>query len=569
MNKYNDIINRFTQLIFYSPNRLFVVVLLIFTSSCELDEDVYSFRDSESVFASGGSTDALLGSLTTAGYTNYWYYQSVFPATTAHHSLFYTRRNNYSLNKMTITPSESRVQNAWREMYTGIATANIIISTTPENPETENEKNARGLALFTRAGHYFMLARLWGGVPLVLNPEDKNMPRSTRDETFEQIVEDLEFAFDYLAPLQNSPTKPKKMAAAAYLAAVYHHWASLTNDISRWEKARDWAKIVIDAEGSGEGYRLLDDFAHLWDLNHEFSDESIMEIGFTRAAGGASFPIWWSIFGDGQAAKSQNGGTIINYHLADSLISIYNGEIDYRMKTQTSINQIYYWPMIGGDNTAAKMSYPLNKADLRQAKLDNPLGLPDATNYTGNTHILVTKYRDPAPLGNNGHENNAILMRYSEVLLIAAEAECELNGGPNTIAIDYLNRVLTRARKNESFTEPANVSLGSFNGLLDFRARLLMERANEFIGEHHAWMDERRFGIEHFRNRVEWHNTQFQRESLSSWTSGSSGNFGRRIRNQEFPTDDSFLTKNLLWPIPENEINNNTSLTFSDQNPEY
>ena len=177
-------------------------------------------------------------------------------------------------------------------------------------------------------------------------------------------------------------------------------------------------------------------------------------------------------------------------------MSIYNGEIDYRMKTQTSINQIYYWPMIGGDNTAAKMSYPLNKADLRQAKLDNPLGLPDASKYTGNTHILVTKYRDPAPLGNNGHENNAILMRYSEVLLIAAEAECELNGGPNTIAIDYLNRVLTRARKNESFTEPANVSLGSFNGLLDFRARILMERANEFIGEHHAWMDERRFGIE-------------------------------------------------------------------------
>ena len=74
--------------------------------------------------------------------------------------------------------------------------------------------------------------------------------------------------------------------------------------------------------------------SHLWDLNHEFSDESIMEIGFTRAAGGASFPIWWSIFGDGQAAKSQNGGTIINYHLADSLMSIYNGEIDYRMKTQ-------------------------------------------------------------------------------------------------------------------------------------------------------------------------------------------------------------------------------------------
>ena len=105
MNKYNDIINRFTQLIFYSPNRLFVVVLLISTSSCELNEEVYSFRDSESVFASEGSTDALLGSLTTAGYSNYWYYQSVFPATTAHHSLFYTRRNNYSLNKMNITPS--------------------------------------------------------------------------------------------------------------------------------------------------------------------------------------------------------------------------------------------------------------------------------------------------------------------------------------------------------------------------------------------------------------------------------------------------------------------------------
>ena len=111
-------------------------------------------------------------------------------------------------------------------------------------------------------------------------------------------------------------------------------------------------------------------------------------------------------------------------------------------------------------------------------------------------------------------------------------------------------------------------SLGSFNGLLDFRARLLMERANEFIGEHHAWMDERRFGLEHFKSRVEWHNSQFERES-NGWTSGPSGNFGKRIRNQEFPIDDAFLTKNLLWPIPENEINNNTSLTFSDQNPEY
>ena len=70
MNKYNDMITQFTKLTFYSFKRLFVVVLLIFTSSCELDEEVYSFRDSESVFASGGSTDALLGSLTCLLYTS-------------------------------------------------------------------------------------------------------------------------------------------------------------------------------------------------------------------------------------------------------------------------------------------------------------------------------------------------------------------------------------------------------------------------------------------------------------------------------------------------------------------
>ena len=61
MNKYNDMITQFTQLTFYILKRLFVVVLLISTASCELDEEVYSFRDSESVFASEGSTDALLG----------------------------------------------------------------------------------------------------------------------------------------------------------------------------------------------------------------------------------------------------------------------------------------------------------------------------------------------------------------------------------------------------------------------------------------------------------------------------------------------------------------------------
>ena len=50
------------------------------------------------------------------------------------------------------------------------------------------------------------------------------------------------------------------------------------------------------------------------------------------------------------------------------------------------------------------------------------LGLPDATNYTGNTHILVTKYRDPAPLGNNGHENNAMNEAHVTSVIILSEA---------------------------------------------------------------------------------------------------------------------------------------------------
>ncbi|WP_296621684.1 RagB/SusD family nutrient uptake outer membrane protein, partial [Marivirga sp.] len=340
------------------------------------------------------------------------------------------------------------------------------------------------------------------------------------------------------------------------------HWASLTNDMNRWTKALDWAKVVIN---SGE-YGLLPDFGHLWDLQHEFSNESIFEIAFSRNNNGSQFPIWYNVYNNsGFAARSRTGGILIDMGLADKLLATYGGNPDYRMEVQTNIKDIYYW--VPGQTETAKVTYPYTKADLVTTKASNPLNLANTNNYTLERFLFLKKYQDQANTGPSGNENNAIVIRYPEMLLIAAEAEAVVSGAPNAAAVGYLNEVLTRARNGVALAEPKNVEVADFTDFEQFRDRILIERTNEFMGELQIWMDERRLGLEHFRTAVEEHNVQWAKEkSGSSWNSLHLPGY---ILNVELPTDDGSLIKNMLWPIPQSEIINNQGINDSDQNPGY
>jgi hypothetical protein len=83
-------------------------------------------------------------------------------------------------------------------------------------------------------------------------------------------------------------------------------------------------------------------------------------------------------------------------------------------------------------------------------------------------------------------------MRYSDILLMKAEALNELNNGPNAEAYLAVNQVRKRARFNGTTT--LNI-LPDLQGLDygAFKNALLLERRHEFAVEGHRWFDLVRF----------------------------------------------------------------------------
>ncbi|RRB03687.1 RagB/SusD family nutrient uptake outer membrane protein [Larkinella rosea] len=139
------------------------------------------------------------------------------------------------------------------------------------------------------------------------------------------------------------------------------------------------------------------------------------------------------------------------------------------------------------------------------------------------------KYWDSAPCGRSQARNNFMVIRYADVLLMYAEALNELNG-PGTDAYAAINQIRARARNGVATAEPQDLK-----GLTQaqFRDAVLQERSWELCFEGHR-----------------------------RWDLLRTGKFLETLQKAGIPVAE----KNLLYPIPQNEIDVNPALK---QNPGY
>ncbi len=197
----------------------------------------------------------------------------------------------FAVDLLNITPVNSRLFNNWSQIYTGISRANIILDKVPQITDPKlNENNRKeqvlGEAAFLRAYNYYQLVKMWGGVPLVLepvtsaDPSATNKPRATEAEVYAQIIKDLEFALSRLPDKFSDDASVNKARATkgavnALLAKVYAQ-----------KQDRDYNKVLQYADAvisSPAGYQLIN-FNYLFDGSHYNNDESIMEVQFTGGA---------------------------------------------------------------------------------------------------------------------------------------------------------------------------------------------------------------------------------------------------------------------------------------------
>ncbi len=205
--------------------------------------------------------------------------------------------------------------------YTNIDKINFFLSKIPDvSPSVlsdDKKKQMTGQALFWRAWDYFGKVGIFGGVPLILKPQDVTnreslfVPRNKTSECVTQIIADLDLAIASLPDQWDNANYGRidKGAAMALKGKVLLWYASPifnpTNDASRWQKAYDANKAAVDyLKGQGRG--LLAAYGQIWKQernkevimvnqfsypDHAFNQAAIRPQPLTQGAANANQPI--------------------------------------------------------------------------------------------------------------------------------------------------------------------------------------------------------------------------------------------------------------------------------------
>lgn len=273
---------------------LFVMILALGACSKFVDLSPISEATTDNAYRTASDAEAALVGAYDAFQTEYYIWDNInFNDMISDN--YYAGGDNpelFAVDLLNITPVNSRLFNNWSQLYDGIARANIILDKVPQINDPKLDANNRkeqilGEAAFLRACHYYQLVKMWGGVPLVLepatsaDPAETNKPRSTEAEVYAQVITDLEFAAARLPDIYEgdasiSKARATKGAANALLAKVYAQKPDRD-----YNKVLEYCNAVIS---SPAGYQLLSNYSFLFDGNHYNNDESILEVQFTGGA---------------------------------------------------------------------------------------------------------------------------------------------------------------------------------------------------------------------------------------------------------------------------------------------
>jgi uncharacterized protein YceK len=341
-----------------------------------------------------------------------------------------------------ITPSNTFITQ-FGGAYAGINRANTVIGRLPSIPMDETLKAQYiAEAKFHRALHYFNLVRLYGDVPLVLT-ESKSLeglvvPRESVSNVYAQIEADLKDAESVLPKSYPAADvgRATQGAAKGILAKVYLTRAGTDAGSPYWAQAAAKSKEVIELGV----YDLHANFADAFALSARGGKENIFEIqyltdvkghGLGRGYGVRSAPIYPGT-GSGIARPTE------------SLFKLFV-DTDKR-KAVTFITSYVY----NGVTTNLSISDP----DFTKA-------------------VSIQKLWDRTAKTASGEGTSLPILRFSDVLLMYAEATNEANGSPTEDAYAALNRVRTRA------------GLDPLSGLnyQSFKEAVWLERRLEFVFE--------------------------------------------------------------------------------------
>ena len=373
--------------------------------------------------------------------------------------------NTRQFDDFTLTSTNGLTNGMWLDHYTVINRSNIVLERiktdqsplTPESVKLSGQAEAR----FIRAYAYFMMVRYFGGVPLIDSiatdqVSSANIPRSSAAEVYALIESDLQFAATHLPLSWESRFigRLTKGAANGLLAKVY-----LTQ--KKWAAAKSAAGLVIQ---SGQ-YDLSTPYNTIFGEAGENSKESVFEVQ------AAATPSETRRYGVQYAANQGVRGT--------GSWNLGNG-----FNVPSAALESAYEP---GDPRKARTILYSGGTSVYNEPVPSGLPNPSYNHKAHSSPSFRARYLD-----NFGYWMNVRILRYSDVLLMYAEAANEIGGADNTQdALNKLEMVRLRARNGNASILPEVTTTNQE----DLRQAIRHERRVELGMEHDRFFDLVRWGI--------------------------------------------------------------------------
>ena len=560
MNKTSILINKTTKLAFIY--KILLIFSLIFVSACS--EDVLekipltSYSDAV-IWEDPNLVDGFI-------YNVY----KIFPVdwnTTARFNDEMTARNNATANTINLgnlTPANtSTYLNYWSTeqasggdggkgvgYYPVISRVNIFFDNINKVTFNEATKNRMtGEMKFFRAYAYFRLATLYNGVPLITRTfkltDDFFLPRNTYDECMDFVLKELDEAanllpLDYPNNEKGRVTKGTAMAAKARaLLFMASPLFNPSNDMTRYQKAADAAKAIIDLNI----YSLYPEYRKSYNVEAIYNSEIIWE----RLYNNKFFPEMrvelshWPPGYYGYAHLHPLQNMVDEYEMLSGLLPKDDPTYDPDNPWINRDPRFYDCILYNG-----AMFQGRGVECFIPGGMDSRQGPIEAWNATI-TGYYVRKFGDETiikPRGTNIGNTPWPHFRYNEVLLNYAEAKYYL--GDEATCREYINKIRSRPSVNmHPVTE-------SGTALLE---RLRHERKIELFMEGHRFFDVRRWKIATDVLSVDARKVDVLKDPTGKITLVYS-----TFQPRDFPEKMYFL------PIPIEEMNKNSKLV---QNPGY
>lgn len=472
---------------------------------------------------------------------------------------------------------------SWRDWYYTINVCNFILSrTTGDDAQlADNMKKIKGQALFIRGLAYYNLAGYYQNPPLMTDYQNYSTldglygKNSSFDDVMNQVEADFSEAMALL-PSRDAGGEWAKGRATCGAAAGYYARALMQRH--KYSEALDVLKDIMNKKYGS--YKLMANYGDNFreGSQYENNDESLFEVQFLDYGSQGVDDEWTPV----NTSPNATQGSAIESNFcpgqfggwADLSASpwLYNLFKQERTKAGKLDPRLYWtigtyepdWEGFENGNVAYTKEITAKGDTIHTNNTNGGLPIVKFTNFRTNLYSTVTT---------GLHDGiNLRLMRYSDVLLRAAECENEVNG-PTQQAINWINEVRERAGLAELKLSDFPTADALFEQIAN------VERPKEFGCEFGRGFDLLRWGFFYTSDRMEqlkdhgtfWCSSRVDKLKLNVHYSDI-GKEGSVITEKDGKVSeikcsyDNYITGHEFLPITQTLLNKNPNLEGNSAN---